>query len=530
MRRRLTPLALLVACLALPASAHAAFFPAEVVDGPNADVVSVGEVDVSRDATSAVSYLRREGGIDHVFVSLQVGGVFLAPVRVDAGQGLPSSSPVVATSDQGRYAAAWINGGNLYAAVLPRRARAWSAPILIAAGGVSNPSIDMSVNGVTYLSFTQGGDVKVARASRDAAAFTVLDPVVDADPARQAGVGEGRSRIVAAADGTGLVAWGEEGADGRMHVHTRRLFELRVSVAGRDLTLDSFDGAPAGKADLPELDIEDDSSFAQVVFRQQTAAGPRTVMRRLRGSDYEEPFATAKGVAGVRAHVDLTGRGEGLVATESGTNEVFGSTLWNNAFNSVTRYDTGSGLSTTPVASIGENEDGVIAWLQGTTAADATIVARHVDNVEKPVVGAPAVLSRPEFGPVDPAAGFSAASSRRGDVVVAFVQGLGAGRRLVVGLYDVVPARPVGYTTTNPRAHRVLRWGPSVNLLGRVSYEVFVDGRRIGRTTRTRLGVNRRMLGRKGTRMWRIVATDRRGQKSTSRNRILRVDYPKRRR
>ena len=528
MRRRLTPFAILVAALALPASAHAAFFPAEVVDGPNADVVSVGEVDVSRDGTSVVTFVKREGGVEHIFASLEREGVFLPPVRIDAGQGAPSSAPVAASSDQDRYAAAWINDGNLFASVLPRGKRAWSPPILVAQGGVSSPSIDMSVNGVTYLSFTQGGDVKVARASRDAATFTVLAPMMDANPGRQAGVGDGRSRIVAAADGTGLVAWGEEGFDGRMHVHTRRLFELRVSDAGRDLTLDTFEGAPAGGADRPNLDIEDDSSFAQVVFRQQTAQGTQSIVRRLRGSDYEEPTVTAKGVAGVRATVDLTGRGEGLFATQSGTNEVFGSTLWNNAINSVTRYDSGSGIESLPQAAVGENEDGAISFLQGTSPADAVMLSRYVDNVEKPVVGAPAVLSRPEFGPVDPAAGFSAAASRRGDIVVAFVQGVGAGRRLVVGLFDVVPSRAIGYTTTNRRAHRVLRWGPSINLLGRVTYDVFVNGKRIGRTRSTRLRVNRRMLGRNGTKTWRIVATDRRGQKSTSRNRILRVQYRRR--
>ena len=525
MRRRLTPFVLLLAALAVPASAQAAFFPAEVVEGPNAEVVSVGDLDVSRDATSALAYLRRDGGVDHVFVSLQLGGAFQPPVRVDAGQGGPSTQPVVATSDQGRYAVAWVNEGNLFAATLPRRGRAWSPPILIASGGASNPSLDMSVNGVSYLSFTQGGDVKVARASRDAAAFTLLDPVVDADPARQAGVGEGRSRIVAAADGTGLVAWGEEGADGRMHVHTRRLFELRVSVAGRDLTLDNLDGTPAGGADRPELDIEDDSSFAQVGFRQQTAAGPRTVVRRLRGSDYEDPYQSAPGVAGDRVSIDLTGRGEGLYATQTASNEVFASTLWNNEINKTTRLEAGSGLAPSPLAVIGENEDGVIAWLRGTSAEDASVVAHHVDNVERARVGRQTVLSRPEFGPVDPAGGFGAASSRRGDVVTAFVQGVGAGRRLVVALHDMVPSRPMGYTTETPRVHRRLRWGPSVDLLGGVTYTVYVDGRRIGSTRRTGLRVNRRMLGRKGTHRWQVVATDRRGQTSRSRTRLLRVRY-----
>jgi len=48
MRRRLLP-ALLLALAALPASAHAAWFPAEQIDGPSADIVSVGGVDIARE-------------------------------------------------------------------------------------------------------------------------------------------------------------------------------------------------------------------------------------------------------------------------------------------------------------------------------------------------------------------------------------------------------------------------------------------------------------------------------------------------
>jgi hypothetical protein len=157
------------------------------------------------------------------------------------------------------------------------------------------------------------------------------------------------------------------------------------------------------------------------------------------------------------------------------------------------------------------------------------MVARYVDNVEKPVVGEPALLNNPTLGPVDAAAGFAASASRRGDVVVAFVQTAGANRALVVGLYDVVPSRAIGYTTTNERAHRALRWGPSINLLGDVTYDVFVDGKRLGRTKRTRLPLRPRRL-KNGTHTWQIVATDRRGQQSRSRTRYLRVKYPKRRR
>ncbi len=57
--RRLTLAATLAAALAVPATADAAFFPAEVIDGPNGDVVSVGDVDLSREGTGAVVYVKR---------------------------------------------------------------------------------------------------------------------------------------------------------------------------------------------------------------------------------------------------------------------------------------------------------------------------------------------------------------------------------------------------------------------------------------------------------------------------------------
>ena len=84
---RLAILTLLALALLTPAAADAAWFPAQAVDGPNADVQSVGGVDLARDGTGAVVYLKNDGGVPHVFVSRIFGGAWQPPVRVDPTAG-----------------------------------------------------------------------------------------------------------------------------------------------------------------------------------------------------------------------------------------------------------------------------------------------------------------------------------------------------------------------------------------------------------------------------------------------------------
>jgi hypothetical protein len=519
--RRLTFVAALAAALAVPAAAHAAFFPAEVVDGPTGDIVAVGDVDLARDGNGVMAYVKRADGVPHVFVSRFVDGAFAPPERVDGGFAPASSQPVVAASGFGRLAVAYVNNGALWTMAKPRDAAGFAAPTLVADGGVSNPSIDMSINGATYVSFTQGGDVKVARAERDSPAFTVLPAPVDIDPGRTAGTGSGRSRVVTSADGTALVVWGEQGGGGRSHVYGRRLFEYRLSTAPQDLTLDQVDGQAAQDADLPEVDMEDDSSYAQVIFRQQSSGGPRLVMRRLVGSQYEPPFVLGASPAGGR--IDLSGRGEALYAFGSMGNEVFGGTLLHNRPAFGMRLDSGNGIAPQPVAAVGENEDGAYAWMQGGSPGDATVRARYLDAIERPTVEGEALLSIPGFGPVDTRGGFDAASSRAGDVTVVFMQGTGDARRVVAATYDKPPGRVGGYTTTKARKLTKLRWSNSLNLFGGVTYRVLLNGTVIGESRTNEYIVPRGQIP-DGRHRWQVESVDRRGQAARSRSRLLRVD------
>jgi hypothetical protein len=527
MRRRLITVLALGAALpaaALPASAQAAWFPAEPIDGPNADIVSVEDADVAREGIAAVVYLKRDGGLPHVFLARMNAGAWEPPVRLDQGSTLGARDAVVALANPDRAAAAWVSNGTLFTAVRPAGAPGFTPARPLAEGGVSDPSIDMSINGATYVSYTHNGDVRVARADRDTPDFTVLPAPVDFDAGRQAGNGDGRSRIAVSADGSAVVVWGESGSDGRSHVYGRRLFEYRLGQTIEDLTLNEFEGRRAGGADRPEIDIEDDSSFAQVAFRQQTETGPRAIVRRLVGSQFEAPFPIDGGFTANEARVALTGRGEGLTAASATTNEVVGGAIWNNKHERIQRLDSGpTGIASNPIPLIGENENGAMAWFAGTSGGDATVRGRRFTEVQYLKLEPEVTISNPAFGAVDVAAGLAGGSTRVSDHVVAFVQGANAERRLVAAVWDDPPARPLGQNTTNLRRLDRFKWASARDLWPPIVYRVFVDNRQVAETGATELPVTPGLV-RDGRHRWYVLAIDRRGQATAGPPRVIRID------
>jgi hypothetical protein len=519
--RRLT-LSVLLALLVVPATAQAGFFPAEVVDGPNSELVSVSQLDIARDGQGGVVYLRREAGVPHVFFSRFADGTFQGPTRIDTGFPAGASDAVLGAADNNRLAAAWVANGTLFAAVKGKDAPGFSNPAAVAQGGVSNPSIDVSINGATYLSWTQNGDIRIARAERDNATFNVLPTALDVDVNQPAGTTEATaSKVDVSADGTALVVWGERGSDSRTHLYGRRVFEQRLSTAPQDLTLPD-----AGSADSPQLDMEDDSSYAQVVFRQQTAQGPRIIMRRLIGTTFDAPVVLDGGVNGARAEVDLTGRGEGLYGLSGAGGEVFGGTIFNNKISGSARLNDANGIPPLADPSVGDNEDGSVTWMQGSSASDAIVRARYFVGVEFVKLDADTTLSKPEFGPAYPDGGLDADASRAGDVVAVFMQGGPGDRRLVAGFYDKPPTRIAGANSQKIRKLTRLAWGASLNLFGGTKYTVIVDGKPIGESTTNNFTPQPGQIP-DGNHTWQIQITDRRGQTTTSRTRRLRVDNTK---
>jgi hypothetical protein len=186
--------------IALPAApARAAFFPADSIDGPSPDIVSVGKIDFARDGAGAVVYVKRDGGVEHAFAARFVGGAWQPPERLDPGIATASSKPVVGVADGGRVVAAFISGGALYGTSRVPGATSWSAPVQIAPAA-SDPSLDVSINAVTYVTYSSAGDVLAARLARDATAWAPMAQPLDMDPADTAG----DSDVAVSADGVAL--------------------------------------------------------------------------------------------------------------------------------------------------------------------------------------------------------------------------------------------------------------------------------------------------------------------------------------
>ena len=481
MRRPLLLISLLAALALSPAApAQAGFFEGDAIDGPSAGIRALGDLDLARDGTGALAYVKEADGADHVFASRFEGGVFQPPERLDAPLAGASSEPVVGASDGGRLVVVFVSGGIVHGAVRVSGGR-WSAPTALGSG--SDPAVDLSINGTAYASFTAGGDVRVARLDRRSNAWALLGQPADVDPARLAGVAGGRSRVAISADGVGVVTWGEAG-----HVYARKMFGDVLSNAPQDLTPATFEDRVAVESDLPDIDAEDDSSYAWVVFRQRFAdGGTRILARRQRGTGFDPPVAVDEpGGEPVGApRIDLNGRGVAVaVTTGTQSGQPMMAITDRDLFGAGGRLFVPSVVAPAVVPAIADNNDGLIGAVLAGAGEAPHVRVRTIDDNK---LGPERTLSRPELGAVVPGLGFDVAADRASGAVVALVQGGAEDRRIVAGFLDRPPGVFAGYTSQSccqPALAR-LSWQPSFNLWGPVRYVVAVDGKPVGETSET---------------------------------------------
>jgi hypothetical protein len=519
MRRLLLLTATLAATAVAAAPADAAFFPGDPLDGPSADIRALGDLDLARDGTGALAYVKRADGADHVFAARFEGGVFQAVERLDPAIATASSQPVVGAADNGRLVVVFASGGVVYGVVRPAAGLPWSPPTPLGSG--SAPAVDLSINGTAFASFTSGEDVRVARLDRRTNAWSVLEQVADVDPARAAGVGAGRSRVAISADGVGVVTWGEAG-----HVFARKMFGSGLSSAPQDLTPPVFEDRVSTVSDLPDLDAEDDSSYAWVVFRQRFAdGGSRILARRQRGTAFDPPVAVDEpgGEPVGPPRIDLNGRGV-AVATTTGaqSGQPMADLTDRDLFGIGTRLFSPTALTSPAVVpAIAENSDGLIGAVLGAAGEAPYVRVRVIEDLK---LGPEQILSRPELGPVAPELGFDVAADRASGAVVAWVQGGADDRRIVAGYLDRPPGFFAGYTSQHccRSALPQLGWKPSLNIWGAVRYVVAIDGKPVAETTETSLKVTTPLTS--GLHRWQVVAVDARGQSKASRTRTLRID------
>jgi len=533
MPRRLA-LTLLLALPALAAAvppAHAGWYGAEAIDGP-ADIEQLGGVDLARDGTGGLVYIKRDGGVPHVFASRFIGGSWRPPERVDAGIDTPASDAAIAVADAYRLAVVWTTGNKVYASVVQgndEQPGPLQGPMEVYAnpgGEVSDVTLDMGINGTAYAAFAvrsgaTGSDIVVARLQR--LAWQVVPSALDIDPSQPAGRGTQRARVAVSAEGNGLVVWGENHPDGRPRVYARRVTGITPSLAPQELSLPAFENQPGGRADLPDVDIEDDGSFAWAVFRQDFGGTSRAVARRLLGSQFEAPVAIDGGQYAGAPRISINGRGQGLSVTGISGGGVLGDYLFNDVFEGAQGlHAQTSAQDAEPVAAASEHRDVALAWRHTDPSGVASLRGRLKPD-EARFEGE--VQLSGGLGTIEPGQ-FAIASDRLAGFAVAMIQGATlAGRYVTVAVPDRPPGRPGGQTTGTwqRRARPRFKWAPGIDLWGQQRFRVIVGGQVVGETTATSLTPNVTLTTGRPL-PWRVIAIDRRGQQVASKERFVRLD------
>jgi hypothetical protein len=483
------------------------------IDGPSPDIVGLSGTSIARDGTGGVVYLKKVLGIQRVFVSRLLGGVFQVPEQLDASLGGPSSQPVIAAGNGGVLLVAFVNAGQLY--VVDRlSAGAPSGGPLPLAAGASSPAISMSNFGKAYLSFTTGGagshDVRAAFFSQGAWA---VEPVpLDAHAGGDAGTGTARSDVATAGDGVGIVAWGEGG-----HIFTRRIRGTSPSVVVEQADAPGLGGWNELTSDQPSIGTGGDSSYVTVAFHEVFASGAqqqsRVLMRRLRGSVYEsltgpDGLVTAGASGAVQPGVAVTEYGRGFVTSaRDDTNQVFAMALGSNdAPGPVAQVDSLPNASAPdPVPALAGLFADLVVWQHDPGASGLPeIRARYSPG--RNGLGPEMVLSDPSLGATDAVRGLVAGGDTNGNAFAAWVQGTGAGTRLAARLLYVppgslAPASKLAYA----RGRRpILSWSPARDQWGPVGYSLVLDGKVIAQIAGTAVHVPLALPD--GPHTWSVIA------------------------
>ncbi|MEA2470674.1 MAG: hypothetical protein QOE38_1673 [Thermoleophilaceae bacterium] len=523
--------------LATPGVAQAGFTPALPVDGPSADVVGAGDVALALDGAGAVTYLKLDGGVAHVFVADLTRGVPGPPRRADLGQDAPSSQPRIAVTNGGRVLVTWLNDGKLFASLRPSRNALYSPPLVAyapPAGSVQDSSLSMAVSGKAYAGVaTSGGDVRAAYMTADGA-WSAPDPPLDVDPAQTAT----SPAVAASADGTALYAWTETGGDGFTHVFARRVVGTHPSSVAPEASVPALEGRAGGNADSPSVGIEYDSARAWVAFRQEFSDGAgftsRAFGRRLLASAFDDPpvpvdgLAFGVGASAMQPRLAFTGRGRGTFAAAlHGPARVSGVLLKNDVLGVPRLLGDGTSLAESfPAPTASEDGTGTVSWQRDPGAGGVpSIVGRHLSatGLEPDVA-----LSVPALGPVDASSGLRASGDAGGDAAITFAQGDASARSVVVALYDAPPGHPHAHNEKRwrreprPRFH----WSTVQDAwTTTVKYRLEID-RAAVRTSAGTTYVPRVPIP-DGDHRWRIVTIDGRGQETISHDRFLRIDTRK---
>ena len=286
--------------LARAAPSGAVILPATTIDGPSEDIVGFGGVAMAEDGTGGVVYLKRVGGVPHVFVSRYVGGQWQPPIRVDTEEPFAASWPRIGAAEGGELIVVWATPFathdekpvyELVGALLGPGGSQFGPPTLIdrnieEATGTS-PDLAVSSTGqadVVYrvvdthqtgVALLHSGDVveEVRVAHFDGERWANLGAIN-----RDTGVGmrpptqNNAPQVAIGPTGNGVVVWQEPEIQGVARIWARRIFGTALDYV-MPVTATTLGGAPISQdAETPSVAVSR-LGQAEVAYRQPVGSG-----------------------------------------------------------------------------------------------------------------------------------------------------------------------------------------------------------------------------------------------------------------
>jgi PKD domain len=547
--------------------ADATILPATTIDGPSEDIVGFGGIAMAEDGTGGVVYLKRVGGIAHVFVARYGEGHWFAPIRVDYGEQFAASWPRIGAANGGELVVVWAtpfatDGGHpvdeLLSSTLGAGASIFGSPMIIDAdvrtGTGTSPALAMSSTGQadvvyrvvkseegqsTNVPLLRPGDVveDVRLAHFNGERWSSLGAInrnsgVSMRPPTEANA----PQIAIGPTGNGIVVWQEPDIEGVARIWARRLFSQTLDYV-LPVSAASLSGTPIGSdADAPAVSIsrlgQAEVAYRQVAGPGSPLPGPRIFLNTL--PDGESADGSQFAGASVVDSAVPGGTAATVGPPSVDTDEKQDLRLLYDA-NGTPRVIEGTDRGLVAALSLGPP-------FAGSEPFSASVMNQAGGGISAwPSVdgqGRPVVAIREDFpgggvqtGMVSGGAGgtvgeLAIGRSGLGDGLVAFRQGPFGDAAVVAAQ---VTAPPVRFVVTVPKkwvklAAATIAWLPAESANGPLSYAVVLDGRRVATPSGAlSLHLDTRGLA-SGTHKVQVLATDIFGQSTLTPAFALKVD------
>ena len=551
-----------------PQRSPAVILPAATIDGPSEDIVGFGGVAMAEDGTGGLVYLKRVGGVAHVFVARYVGGRWLAPIRVDGEQSFAASWPRIGAAEGGQLVVTWATPyatennrsvDELLGSTLGPGSSSFGPAILIDPdirdGTGMSPDLAMSSTGRAALVYRvvfnnlnaqqatipllRPGDVieDVRVAHYNGETWSRLGAVnrnsgVSMRPPTQANA----PHVAVGQTGNGVVVWQEPDVEGVARIWARRLFASNLDYV-LPVSAATFEGTPIGDdADAPSIAISR-LGQAEVAYRQGVSAGsplpgPRIFLNTLPDGESADGSRFV-GASVVDQAVD-GGKGATIGPPSIDIDEKQDLRLLYDS-NGTPRVIEGTGRGLSGALSLGPP-------FAGSEPLSASVMNPTGGGVSAwpsaDAQGAPGVAVREDFpggamqtallrgGSGGPIGELAVGRSGLGDGLVAFQQGPLGNAAIVAAQLTAPPKQfvvsvPAGWVRPS---RAVISWLPATSANGPLSYRVVLDGRALpAQLGASQLRLSARGLGSRRHRI-QVLATDIDGQATLTPPSTLLVD------